>query len=314
MPGSNSILAREVLVKREATPYTAETLAAGDGVPDVAELGFLDIDFKRLDNANAVKNTWGAPTARFETGAAVQRVRIVVPVRAPAANGSVPPGNLDDLLFAVGLKETITASTRVTYTPQTPSDVDQAQSATLAVYEAGKAHSLVGARGDLTLSGQPGQPLLAAFELAAPWATPTANQSTPAVADPSGAPLTFAGATAVTEDGSAIDIGTFELALQNRVEDHVYAGGVKVLITNFEPVIKVNPFAVASALEWDKLTSATTVAFVANFNGFKLTASKCQLVEMGGEERTGRVARAKVWECKETSGDDHFELEFTASV
>ncbi|NIQ52635.1 MAG: hypothetical protein GWN71_04050, partial [Gammaproteobacteria bacterium] len=41
---------RQVLMRREQTPGTAETLSASDGITDLRELGMVEPDFKRLDN------------------------------------------------------------------------------------------------------------------------------------------------------------------------------------------------------------------------------------------------------------------------
>lgn len=233
-----------------------------------------------------------------------------MPVRAPATDGDLPP-DIAELLIACGLAETVNVATDVVYQPATPDDITLAPSASLGIYEAGKAHTMAGARANLPLSGQPGQELLARFTVRAPWADPVADQTEPTVTAPTGSPLLFAGALAITEDGSDIDIGSVEIDLGNVLEDDVNNVGVRVLGKDFNPVIRINPLAVATVSEWDKLVNGGEIAIVATWNGLVINAPQCQLVDMGSEESSGRIRRAKTWQMNESAGDDQFTATFT---
>lgn len=309
MPASIAMLARAVLLQREGVPNVPEVLTDADGIKDIREFGFIEPDFKRIEANNAAKRTFGPSPAQFDAAAATVGLKLGVPVRRPAAGGSVPP-DIAELLIACGLTETINVGASVVYSATTPSDLNAAPSATLEVYEAGKKYTLAGTRGDFTLSGKPGSPVMLQADLKAKWSLPAANVSVPAVAAPTGLPLVFSGALAITEDGAAIDVGSFEFSLGNQVEEDVSSSGLRIIILNRTPVLKINPLAVATVAEWDKLTSGTVAAFVADFNGMKLNIGKAQLVEQGSEERAGRLVRSRTWECLETTGDDMFTLTF----
>lgn len=312
MPSIN-MTARGVLVKREAVPGTPETLVAGDAIRDAREFGFLEPSFPRVEDKNVLKNTFGSGKAGHDLGAATQGISLTIPVRAPVANGSLPP-DIAELLIACGLAETISAGIKVVYKPSTPADINAAPAVSMAVYEGGNAHAMTAARANLVLSGQPGQNLRAQFTVRAPWAAPTGNQDMYATVAPVGTLLQFAGAIAITEDGNPIDIGSLELDLGNQLDDEVTNVGVSVLRSDFNPVIRIDPRAVATAPEWDKLTSGTEIAIVATWNGLVINAPKCQLIEMGSKESAGRIRRTKTWQLNETTGNDQFTLTFTAPV
>jgi len=90
MPASNLMTARALLAKREATQYTAETLLAANGIGDLSDLGFIEIDAKRMDTPNMAKGQFGNVSAQNDVGAAVQSLSVSTPVRAAASAGAVP--------------------------------------------------------------------------------------------------------------------------------------------------------------------------------------------------------------------------------
>ena len=301
---------RQALIQREATPGTAETLSASEGITDLRELGVVEPDFKPLDNQRINKGTFGPPQAQHELGAATLAANLTVPIRAPSAAGDTPP-DIAEILAACGLAETINAGTDVVYQPATPSDLTAAPAATIEIYEAGKKYQMVGARGDFTINAQAGQQTLLQANFRAPWATPTGGNTPPDVAAPSGSPLVFTGAVAITEDGADIAIGSLELAWQAELNDDVDSTGVRILRTNWNPVLRINPWAVASAVEWDKLINATSVALKADWTGMVLDAPQAQLLSMGSEIQNRRIRRTQEWQLNESAaGDDQFTLTF----
>jgi len=285
-------------------------LTAANGIGDLADLGFLEVDPKRMDTPNMAKGQFGNVAAQNDTGAAVQSVSASTPVRAASAAGSVPADVAELFAGLCGMSETINVGTSVVYAPQTPSDLDTAPTASLALYEAGKLSSFVGARGNVKLSATVGQRLLAQFDIKSPYAAPTPNQSIPVVTHTAGNPLTFTGAVAVTEAGNAVDIGSIELDLGNDVVEHVTNQGIKILVKENAPKITINPVALVTAVEWDALLTSASVAINANFGagGMVLDIPSAQLVDMGSEDQDGRIGRSKTFEC--LGGDSAFTLTF----
>ena len=313
MPASISILQRAVLVGREGTPYSAATLdGTTHGVRDFLEMDFKP-DIQRIETRNLAKTTFGPSPAQFDAGGSAYALSLIAPVRKATSAGDKP--DISEFLFACGMKETVSAGVSVKYEPQTPLDPNAAQTSTLEVYEAGVKYRMVGSRGTFTLNGSPGSGLTSKFDLRSPFATSTTDTTIPTVPAPSGARLTFAGAAATTEDGSVIDIGTFEFALNAEISKDVGSEGVTIYIVNMIPTFKINPFSVVTVSDWDRLIASTTVAFQADFEqggsqSMILDIPKANLVETGAEERSGRIARPQTWECIETNGDDAFSLLF----
>ena len=310
MPASISTYRKAVLVGRESTPGTPETLTAADqGVRDFREMK-LDSDIKRIETANLAKTTFGPSPAQFDSEASFYKLALTQPVRAVANAGDLP--DLSELFFACGLAETVNEGVSVIYAPQTPDDPNTAQSASIEVYKAGKKHGLHGARGTFTLIGKPGEVLQMKFELSAPYLLPTADITVPTVSKPTGSPLTFSGAVAITKDTVEIDIGEFEFSLEAKIELETSSTGATVYLTDIVPTLKIDPLAVANAVEWDRLVNAATVAFNADFGSGKMVLDipNANLVEMTTDERSKRTTRKQSWECLETVADDQFSLLF----
>jgi len=310
MAASNLMIQRALLAKREATAYSAETLTASEGLGDIADLGFLSVDAKRIDNKNNAKLDFGNVEAQHDTGAAVMSLAVSVPVRAAPSAGAVPANVAELLAGLCGLSETITASTSVVYAPVTPTDLDAAPSCSLALYEAGKSIPFTGARGSFRLSAKTNERAIMAFEVKAPYTLPTANQTVPSVSASSGDALVLSGAVAVTEGGTSVDISSIEFDFGGEIVEHHGSNSTKIFIRDNAPKITINPVALTSAVEWDALMAATSVAIVANFSsgGMILNIPTAQLVDMSSEDRSGRIGRSKTFEC--LGGDSAFTLTF----
>jgi len=307
---TNKMTGRALLVKREATPYTAVALLAANGIGDLADLGFVAIDPKRIDNKNQAKQQFGNTAAQNDAGAAVQSLAVTVPVRPAAAAGSVPLDIAELLAGLCGMTETITAATSVVYTPSTPADIDAAPTCSLGLYEAGKLHLFTGARGSFKLSAAVGKRALMSFDVKSPYAAPTANQAAPTVAASAGQALVFSGAVAVTEAGASVPIASIELDFGGNIVEHVSNQGVRILFSENAPKITINPISVVTAVEWDALLNSTSIAINCNFGagGMILDIPSAQLVDMGSEDQDGRIGRSKTFEC--LGGDTAFSLAF----
>ncbi len=306
---SISVLGKAIRVGRESTPYQAAALSVAHGMSNLHELEFKP-DLQRLDNKNLAKTTFGPAPATFDAGASSCKLTTVVPIYPVSAPGSLP--EIAELLIACGLLETVNAGVEVLYTPQTPADPNTAPTATLEMYEAGIKQRMVGARGTFTLTGSPKEGLQCKFELSAPWELPATNISLPTIPPLLAAPLSFSTAAMITEDGSTIDIGMFEFALNAEITIETGSTGVTAYLTNHKPTLKINPFAVTTASDWNRIMASQLVAFSASFGsgGVLLNIPRANLVESDSTARGGRVSRAQTWECVETIGDDQFSITF----
>ncbi len=301
------MIKRAFLIKREAVPGTAETLLAADGIGDFIELGLVTPDLKRMDTNNQIQQEHGHAKSQHDEGAASLPITGTVPVRRAAAPGSKP--DISEILAGLcGLAEAVTAGTKVVYTPQTPDDPYAHAAASTAQYEGDKLYLGVAARGNFTLSGQQGQRLQLAFDGKAPFTRPTTGNTAPTVAKPTAQAMAFSGAVAVTEDGSAIRVGSLEFSPNFEIVEQPNSDGVAILVVQNKPTVKINPNAVANQMEWDKLLDATSIAIKATWTGLVLDCPTCQLAEAPPADRDGIIAHEKVFEC--LGGDSSFSLEF----
>lgn len=306
---SNSILQKAIRVGRESAPYQAATLTSGHTLASISEFDFKP-DPLQIDQKNLAKRTFGPAKPAFDAGGSSFTVSLTVPVFAPSAPGSKP--EISELLIAAGLAESVDTGVAVVYTPHTPPDPNTAPTVTVEVYDAGSKYRMVGSRGSFSLHASPKDGVTCKVELSSPWETPTPNTDAPATPSLPGAKLLFSGATAITEEGNEIDIGTFEFNLTAEIVKDTGSTGLTVYLVNHAPTLKINPFAVTTASDWQRLITSQTVAFHASFNNgaMVLDIPVAALTKTSAKDRAGRVSNEQEWSCLETNGDDQFTLTF----
>ncbi|MBF0192269.1 MAG: hypothetical protein HQL99_14180 [Magnetococcales bacterium] len=269
------------------------------------------IDPMRVDKKNLAKRTFGPSFPQFDRDGSFISMQLETPMIKVAAPGSKP--SISEFLYACGLKEIITAGTSVRYEPQTPSDVDAAQSSTAEAYIGGIKYKLIGMRGNFTLSGSPKDGLNAKFDLSAPYIQPTPDSAAPSALPYPGNVMTFSTATAVLANAQPIDIGQFEFSLNAEIVKDVSSSGVTVFLLNHKPTLKINPYAVATKSDWQSLLESELFSFSASFNNgaFVLSAPNVALIQSNPKDRAGRISNEQEFECFETSGDDQFSMTFS---
>ncbi|MBF0212284.1 MAG: hypothetical protein HQM00_01830 [Magnetococcales bacterium] len=309
MPGSTSVLRKALLIKREVTPGVSSTPDATNGVASI--LTFTPkLSPMRVDKKNVAKRTFGPDMPEFDPDGSDISLQIDTPAFKAATPGAKP--TVAELLFACGLKETVTANTKVTYEPQTTDNPKTAQSSSAELFFAGHQYSLVGVRGTFTLTGAPKDGLVFKFTLSAPWSEADTNIAIPAAPPDPGNRVTFSSVTAVTSNGDEIDIGAFEFSLNAEIQVSVSSVGVNVYLLDHKPTLKIDPFATATLSDWNRLLASSSFALHASFNGGALVLDipKAVLVESNPKDRSGRISNERVFECCEVDGDDQFLLTF----
>ncbi|WP_167631561.1 hypothetical protein [Mariprofundus ferrooxydans] len=287
---------RSISIKRQAVLGTLETLLAADGIGDIADFSFAKPDTKRINTENMAQQSFGHTIARYDDGASVLPMTLTVPVYRAAAPGSIPGNGVSEILAGLcGLTETINAGVSVVYAPNTPADLINAPRASLELIEGGDSYPLVDARGNVVLTGKPGQDLQIKTDLKAPFALPTPGASPISVSDPAGTPMRFTGSVAVTKDAAAIDIGSLELDLGLEVVEVPYSGGTRIIIKNGKPMLKIPTNAVVGETRWQQLRSATSFTLQATWSGLviDMTARRSDLAP---EDQDGTFGNMETFE------------------
>ncbi len=121
----------------------------------------------------------------------------------------------------------------------------------------------------------------------------------------------------VTEGGSPINIGAFAFDPGTKVEEAYETGQHYFEVGDRNPIITIDPRAVANANDWTALTNCTSAIIIATFtNGIGetlvFTANKCVPSELTPGARAGRITRQKKFSLKETAGDDQYSIKWTS--
>lgn len=121
----------------------------------------------------------------------------------------------------------------------------------------------------------------------------------------------------VSEGGSPVNIGAFTFDPGTDVQEANETGNLEFLVANRNPIISIDPRAVATAADWLALTNASSVQIIATFTNelgetLVFTAPKCVPSEISAGDRAGRITRAKKFSIKETTGDDQYTIKWTS--
>lgn len=199
----------------------------------------------------------------------------------------------------------------------TPSSVEvNLKSTTDYAYEDGLLYKLLGAVGPVSFEASMAA-LMAKSTRQAKYTAPTVV-ALPAWAAPTQKIFRMTSALcAVTEGGTPINIGAFTFDPGTDVQEANETGNFEFLVANRNPVVSIDPRAVATAADWLALTNATSVAIIATFTNeigetLVFNAPKAVPSEIAPGDRAGRITRAKKFSLKETAGDDQYTIKWTS--
>lgn len=144
-----------MLVRREAILLELEASGSykTDPVPTEADAIFADNiqwnnDAKMLERSGP-KDTLGKRKQQF--GGRTASISFTAELKGSGTAGTAP--EIAKALIACGMRETIVASTSVTYQPDTEADSNGLRSCTIYYYQDGKLKKLLGARGQVSFEG-----------------------------------------------------------------------------------------------------------------------------------------------------------------
>lgn len=209
----------------------------------------------------------------------------------------------------------VTARSAV-YTPT--SDIALLKSATGYFYEDGLLYKLLGAVNDLSYEASMSA-LKASYNVQAGYLEP-APAALPSVTQPTEEVFRMTSALcSINEGGSIVNIGAFTFNPGVDVQEAYETGAHYFEVANRQPVITIDPRAVASAADWQALTNATSFNITATFTNsigetLVFAAPKAVLSEVSPGDRAGNITRQKSYALKETAGDDQYSLTWTSAL
>lgn len=235
-----------------------------------------------------------------------------------ATTGAKP--DIHPFLIASGHKVVLTGdgTTTVptaTYTPTSVAATIQNLGATGYFFEDGLRYRLLGANNTLSFEAAMNV-LTAKMKMQAGYAVPTVVANPVPGADTKEIFRMTSALCTVTEAAAAINIGSFSLDCGVEVAESYETGKHEFLVTGRNPILTIDPRAVATAADWNALTNATSFAVVATFTNslgeeLKFNIPKAVLTELTSGDRAGRITRPRKFSLVETAGDDQYSIIWT---
>lgn len=310
----------------ESTEGTAAALAA----PKFAVRG---LDFKETIDEYQ-RNTRRQSFSKFTSvpGSRMGTLRFEMELYGKPTSGSAP--DYAPLLKACGFAQTTASTAKHVYTASSSATFATIPSLTMGAYVDGSLRKIVGARGNVTIRGKAGQPLIAIYEFQGVLAdysdttilTPAyeANWGTPPIF--AGAALSLTGSTAATTlSTTEAVIDTIELSVNNtltmRPDVNSSAGYLSCVITNRAPTFTFDPEVVAASSHdfFDVWRDATEMALAFTIsesgdtdNVIAISAPKVQYVDSTWSDRGGIATRQMT--CKLNGSVDAGDDELVISL
>lgn len=314
-----------MLTRRKVFLHKIEATKGTDSVPVVGSdliLPSADINVAvptEMDSGEGeIKGTFGPGASVVTKQAMSMEISTRVRSLGQGAAALLTP-SIHSLLLASG-HTVVTAGDGTTVARSaiyTPSSVEaNLKSATGYAYEDGLLYKLLGAVNGLMFEASMGV-LTAKATIQSKYTAPTVV-ALPTWATPAQQIFRMTSALcAVTEGGATVNIGAFSFDTGTDVQELNETGNFAFEMANRNPVISIDPKAVATAAAWDALAAATSAQIIATFTNsigetLVFTAPKCVASEVAAGDRAGRITRAKKFSLKETAGDDQYTIKWTS--
>lgn len=283
-------------------PTEAEVITTANNVfvnPRPKEIELKDIGNGKAGNNKTIINN-DFVTAEFS-----------VDINAKSSGGLGVAPTYGDLFKCCGLKETITASTDVTYTPELLEQTGDAVS-----YMDGYKRSISGIAGNMSFSGTVGE--LAKFNFALKGFTtlePTAGAN-PSVTLDSNKNLIVTSASVITVGGATVELDSFEFDLGNDIKE-IYAVGRKEYFTSdFKPTLKVTAVKTrGNDAHWADLNTNTKREVIISLGTsagdiIEFRAPFCQPSDANENDDNGSIKYDRTWVCENSAGGDNFSITY----
>jgi len=295
----------QIAVELEGTEGTAETLVAADAKIKAENVTYTpDIPFYPRDAVSASFS----PFTGVSGGPRMAEISFET-MLSGSGTAATPPA-FGDALVACHMAETIT--TTVAYTP-----ASTGSSATVGFYADGLLYQIHGARGNLRLVLNSGEPGRAVFTFRGVYNAPTDTDLLGPTYYSTVPPAIVNGS--MTLESVAMKYKSLEFDLGNKVADRADPsathGAYSVAIVGREPTGTMDPemLAVATYNFFSKLTTNSEAAFTltigsASGNKFVITAPKVQYTAVEPGDRDGMQVAGLSFQLNRSSGNDELSI------
>jgi hypothetical protein len=189
------------------------------------------------------------------------------------------------------------------------------KTATAYLYEDGLLWKLIGAVNDLQFTASM-DALKVRAKIQSKYTAPT-TAAVPALTAPTERLFRMTSTLCTLSDGASLNVGSFTFDAGVSVEEAYETGLHEIQVVDRDPMITIDPRAVATAAEWTALSNATSVALTATFvnelgETLVFFAPKAVPKEITRQTRAGQIVSQRVYSLKETTWDDQYTITWTA--
>lgn len=309
---SLSIYREAILAGIESTYDTDPTLTAGaNGV--LVEEPAWNLEGLRMIERNPIKASHAREQKIF--GGTLRKVSFKCEVKGSGTAGTAP--EIGPLLRACGMSETIVASTSVTYSHVSTGF----ESLTLYYYMDGLQYIITGARGNVELTFEVGNRIMASFEFVGHSVAPTDVALVAPTYDTTTPEALIGAPFAVNSYAAKINSITVNLNNQIAMPADITAadGYHEIQITGRAPSGSFDPeHTLVATQDWEgdlragTLRALTTGAIGATAgNIVTMNLDNIGYMDIGQGERESLRTNDIPFECYENAGEDEVELVFT---
>lgn len=220
--------------------------------------------------------------------------------------------SFSNLFKACGLTQTI-ATNNVTYKP----NHDYVKSSKSIVFIDDFKRDINGAVANMKITGTVGEASKIVFTVNGYTTVDAQSSSNPSVTLDSEALLIVSKVTAVTLDGTTLNIDSFEFNLGNKIIENYTTNLSEFIRTDFEPKITLTGIKQkGDETGWSDLIASSVkeiIIVLGSGNGkqFTLTATQAKTVEMSENDKDGIVNYSRTFRCQgDSSGDNHFSIKY----
>lgn len=296
-----------LLAKMEVTKGTDSVpVVATDAIRiESAELGLTVDGIER----NVVKATMGQ--LPHLPGKKDLTLAITLELRGSGAAGTAP--DLGVLLRACALAETVSASVSVAYDPS--SDIANEETISMYWYEDGLLWKFLGTVGDASLPYEMNGKTMMTFTMQAAYTAPTTTAK-PSSEVYQTTPPVVASSADVFSEGGVINVGSYELAFGNTINENFKTGIHEFSVADRAPTLTLNKNSVSTIADWTALVAGTDVALSSVIDGgagnkVTISAPIARRKTITGELEDHRHLRSVEYGLYEDSaGDDQFQMLF----
>lgn len=293
-----------VLVKSGGSPAAVDAVTTNG-------LVFVNPKVKSGDYKDVGNGMMGGTKSYIDPNWVNAEFDIPLQMKKASALGTAP--SIDELLKICGLAETITASTKVEYKPGGTG----AGTGQIKVYTDGYVRSVIGAVGNLKISGKVGEPLTATVSVKGflESAAATAESNPTVTLDTNTAPLVTK-VSVLTVGGVTLNADSFDFDIGNQINELYAINLSEYYMQDFDPTITITAVKVKGTDEsaWTDFASGTVRAIIIQVGTagsmIELSIPYAILKEVSESDDAGNVKISRTFRAQASAGNDNYTITY----